>query len=821
MLSENQGINLSNHTDLFTKANGTDKYICPICNGNDLSIHKTSGKFNCFNSDGQCNSEIRKFVIEQLGIDSPTKNNYSGSFTKIGIDFYSSDSLREAVKPTYEELNNYQSGKATQVKFSYQNLKGDRCFVIRQKYDDGAKSKPYTVKDGQLSIGKLEEDWFPLNHHLFSEAIGKSIIITEGEKDAITTQYFTGILSTCLVCGGNEYEKKLLILELQKARIKSAIYFYDNDSTGYKKASKLKTIADKLDFNLTIISITELYPDCLDKADIYDFFLDENISDYLKSKPHLESIVNNLDNQKLNNTKNTLNKTLERSKGDIPEQDNGKLITQFIDSQSELSITPSQLSDAIAIFCSQHRIPEKLVRTAIHDRKAESYRQEEINSFLDLNTLIDTPKKKLDLPFLLGDNLGQIFINQAKATPTNPDALFTIFLPSIASLIGTKQIIVANYSTNFKLPYIIRTAIVADSGSAKSAVLNNATWGVEQINKDNMKQYFSELRDWQLLPENERGIKPKRDKIVFKDFNFEGLYKALEENGHGSGLVKRDELKGYFNMVKGNRSGQGDNVQKDLELFEGGEIDKLRMSDDCTFYIPKSAVSMTGCLQWSTLEDIFSDKSDDSGISPRWIFCAPELPEYKLMDRTVNTPFTDEMVNFANYFKNAILPEVLEVSDDAYWYLQSWFNCEMRIERVKANYVQEKSKHNKILSDCIKFAGILHNIHYAINTEDVNDPNVIGVEMMILACYLAEYYLAHYLYCFLKCQKGLLSSQLTKILEIVNKKGECTANEIQRALGGSKCPLSAFEIGELALQLVTLNKLVRVTTKKGVRVKSA
>jgi hypothetical protein len=89
MIPNNQGLNLSNHTDLFTKANGTDKYICPICNGNDLSIHKTSGKFNCYNSDGQCNSEIRKYVIEQLGIDSPKENNYSGSFTKIGIDFYS------------------------------------------------------------------------------------------------------------------------------------------------------------------------------------------------------------------------------------------------------------------------------------------------------------------------------------------------------------------------------------------------------------------------------------------------------------------------------------------------------------------------------------------------------------------------------------------------------------------------------------------------------------------------------------------------------------------------------------------------------------
>jgi BRO family, N-terminal domain len=73
-------------------------------------------------------------------------------------------------------------------------------------------------------------------------------------------------------------------------------------------------------------------------------------------------------------------------------------------------------------------------------------------------------------------------------------------------------------------------------------------------------------------------------------------------------------------------------------------------------------------------------------------------------------------------------------------------------------------------------------------------------------------------------QLDLIENPLTgfqlRILKIVNKKGECTASEIRNALGGSKSPLSAFEIGELALQLVALNKLEKVLIKNGVRVKS-
>lgn len=524
--------------------------------------------------------------------------------------------------------------------------------------------------------------------------------------------------------------------------------------------------------------------------------------------------------QNLRSNKVALNKTLERSRDDIPEQDQGMLIKKFLDSHDDLAITPSQLAEDIALFCHQNRIPEKLIRTAIEERRKESYLQEEIKHFLDLDNLIATPKRSLDLPFLLGDELGNLFIKQAKGIPTNPDALFCLFLPAIASLIGTRQHILANEFTDFVVPYIFRVAMVADSGSAKTAVLKTATYSAEKINKRNWRKYLKELRDWENTPEKERGEKPKMNRTLFKDFNFEGLYKALEESGHGSGLVIRDELYGYFMMVISNRTGQGDNVQKDLELFEGGEVDKLRMSDDCTYNIEMTAVSMVGCLQWSVLEKLFSHQADDSGISPRWNFFAGDLPEYKLMDRVKGiSAFTDKMGNIANYFENADLPKILEISDRAYEYLQNWFNSDMRMQRLKANFIQEKSKHNKILSDCIKLAGILHNLHIALNTGLVEDVNVIGFEIMFLACYLSEFFLSQYLYCFLKCQGQMLDGQLTRILEKVEKAGEkgITASQIRNSLGGGHFALSADKIGELLYTLEREGKLQIIKTKRGVR----
>ena len=43
------GFDIRNYIDQLTKAKEPGKYICPACNGHNLSINLTSGKYNCFN----------------------------------------------------------------------------------------------------------------------------------------------------------------------------------------------------------------------------------------------------------------------------------------------------------------------------------------------------------------------------------------------------------------------------------------------------------------------------------------------------------------------------------------------------------------------------------------------------------------------------------------------------------------------------------------------------------------------------------------------------------------------------------------------------
>lgn len=529
--------------------------------------------------------------------------------------------------------------------------------------------------------------------------------------------------------------------------------------------------------------------------------------------------------QNLRSTKVALNKTLENSKNDVAENNIIALTRELIERLAKPDIGKDKRDIEVAIFCHQYRVSERAINKAIDSKIEYDYKESElenINSYLD--DLVNIPKKKLDLDYLLGSVNASYFKDQAKAIPTNPDALLFSFLPQIAALIGThNQVVIVNKSTNWIVKPILRTAIVADSGSAKSAVLKNATYGINKINNNNLKQYYNELKAWELLPPEERYNYPKplKNQIVLKDFNFEGLYKCLSDNRHGSALIIRDELKGYFNIVT-SKNGRGDEVQKDLELFEGDEIIKTRQGDEFTVYIPSSTVSMTGCLQWHTLQQIFNHDDDVSGVSPRWLFCCSDLPEYKIMPHSDDDSWTTFMTQIAEILLNRQTPIATELtlSQEAFEYMQNWFNVIRRDTRLKANYLQITSKETKIASDIIKIAQCLHNFFLVTGEFEIAPQNnIIDIGVMERAIYFCEFALAHFTYAFTKCQEGLLDAQLTRILEIVNKKGECTAKELKNALGGVKCKLSIQEVGELALQLVTLKKLERVATKKGIRVK--
>ena len=51
---------IRNFTDRLTPAKGANRYICPVCEGNNLTIDPQNGAYQCWN--GCTNKEIRDTV---------------------------------------------------------------------------------------------------------------------------------------------------------------------------------------------------------------------------------------------------------------------------------------------------------------------------------------------------------------------------------------------------------------------------------------------------------------------------------------------------------------------------------------------------------------------------------------------------------------------------------------------------------------------------------------------------------------------------------------------------------------------------------------
>lgn len=75
--------------------------------------------------------------------------------------------------------------------------------------------------------------------------------------------------------------------------------------------------------------------------------------------------------------------------------------------------------------------------------------------------MINVPHESLDLNYIFGDYLAEYIKESAKEIPTNPDAIVTILLPVLASVIGTRSRIIVNPNTRYIVPFIIRSMIFA------------------------------------------------------------------------------------------------------------------------------------------------------------------------------------------------------------------------------------------------------------------------------------------------------------------------------------------------------------------------
>ena len=385
IMTQEHVFRIGDHTDLFTPTSTKGKYICPICGGNDFSIAPDGEKYNCYNSGGECNKDVFKWVGDQKGLfKGKTRQSFAvPSQPKEPItlatlvdtqSFVSSDLINhyrtELTLSDYEFWLNYPHGN-----------KVKRVVTTTQKDGKRKREKSFYAYEKDNDKSKVTTVWDPYHVELFSQAKDKWILAHEGEK-ATDSAIEKGLISTCLL-GSKATDKdfiKRLCERIKQYEIKGIIYISDNDKQGKDKANKLAYQVADNGVKILILPVNLLHKDIPDKGDFWEYSKLTNLSPTaLKTNIEL-TVSNNLDNL-LVNTKSF--DTSENSTGD--EGNTTKNLYYFLRDKYGSSLKFNELTQEVEMENDQADLENFYIELAVkHNQK--------INKNLAYDTAVEVAK---------------------------------------------------------------------------------------------------------------------------------------------------------------------------------------------------------------------------------------------------------------------------------------------------------------------------------------------------------------------------------------------------------------------------------------------
>jgi hypothetical protein len=180
--------------------------------------------------------------------------------------------------------------------------------------------------------------------------------------------------------------------------------------------------------------------------------------------------------------------------------------------------------------------------------------------------------------------------------------------------------------TNWLVPPIVWTMVVADSGQRKTPVIANAFSALQAMHRETWLAHRGEMQKWRSLPAAERKKTPAPEQphpVIVEDPTVESLQAVLAASPTDRGTcMLRDEIAGLFGFGRYN-NGHGDAERAFyLQAFEAGTYTVHRIKRG-TVFISCTGLTIFGCIQPDRLADFTGLESD--GMLQRFnpIVCSP------------------------------------------------------------------------------------------------------------------------------------------------------------------------------------------------------
>ncbi|MBW4607204.1 MAG: hypothetical protein KME22_08260 [Hassallia sp. WJT32-NPBG1] len=296
-----------------------DKFHCPNCLANDLSVNPKTGQYSCFSGCGDTKAIRRK--CHDLAGESSNKQYYnsSGDFSakkqyqkpeqessehkESKLDF-KLGRLKSAPLPEKKALGNITNKKGviqyncTETIYKYAT---DQEIVRRDFFTDAdcTKRKKAMWCAKSASASAPQATWQPYHHE---ELEGHTTALwVEGEKCTDFTREKLNLVTITNRAGSED----LLIATLEKYGVERLVILPDNDAAGQTKANKLKKAAEGSKVNIFLLDITKFWKDCPPAQDIADWI------EHLENQKINPSVIIELIEKEVSNDLNKKNKLKE------------------------------------------------------------------------------------------------------------------------------------------------------------------------------------------------------------------------------------------------------------------------------------------------------------------------------------------------------------------------------------------------------------------------------------------------------------------------------------------------------------------------------
>jgi len=434
------------------------------------------------------------------------------------------------------------------------------------------------------------------------------------------------------------------------------------------------------------------------------------------------------------------------------------------------------------------RIYEEILEEADRD-------EQRLDRKADVEKLLEISNRRLTLEKYLHPNLAEPIKKVSAWMGVDSEAVLTHLLPIAAGLINPNSRIVVKKCTNFVEPCLLYSAVIAETGSRKTPLLNIPKAPLVKLQAEEDERYNAELKAYkkELDAYNHRSKENKDDEppvpphppreFYVDNVTVESLDEIKGFQPNKAFTMIKDELSGLFASHGAYKGGRGSDKESFLSGWGGGGVKKNRRSKDSRVSLARDSLSITGGIQPDKLRTLFGDFTDAQGEWARFLWYQMPMRPYKIPRHDVTYSLGNLLESI--YRKLDSLPELeFYFSKDGQNFYDDWYD--KRYEQTRNETKPGlKAAMAKMPGQAARLIGVLHVLN-GVSSQPPEVQEEISLTTVRAGCHLAQFYLGQVT--MLQGDGDALHGELTPVLksllEKVNELGSLTARQAKGAIRG-------------------------------------